>query len=291
MDTHILAAPWPAFGEVCKDTFAKRLALGILLSLTQCTRPIPRPAVSAAVEPQAPKPTAPRKRRTKKAAAKDPPPVPTAEAPSPAPPAAHASASEEDELWRLHQELLKQIEERKRAQLGLEKQLVQPLTSAAAAAPARTPPKELIFPSGPAATRATTASAATPPTAATPPPVHRRAPAPEPSPPQQPAPPSNPNAMNVVLVGAECAPWSKTGGLGDVMGALPKALATRGHRVMAIAPRYKQYDDAWETGVRLRIRVFNQDHEVGFFHTHKDGVDFMFVDHPAFLSCGGELEY
>jgi len=46
------------------------------------------------------------------------------------------------------------------------------------------------------------------------------------------------------------------------MGALPKALARRGHRVMAIVPRYKNYDDAWETGVRRAFRVFNQDVEV-----------------------------
>jgi glycogen synthase len=32
------------------------------------------------------------------------------------------------------------------------------------------------------------------------------------------------------------------GGLGDVMQALPRALARRGHRVMCIAPRYKNYD-------------------------------------------------
>ena len=52
------------------------------------------------------------------------------------------------------------------------------------------------------------------------------------------------------------------GGLGDVMQALPKALAARGHRVMVIAPRYKQYDDAWETGVRHRLRVYDAEQEV-----------------------------
>ncbi len=88
--------------------------------------------------------------------------------------------------------------------------------------------------------------------------------------------------MNVVMVGAECAPWSKTGGLGDVMGALPKALARRGHRVMVIAPRYANYEDAWETGVRHMMRVANTDVEVGYFHAFRDGVDFVFVDHPAF---------
>jgi len=47
-----------------------------------------------------------------------------------------------------------------------------------------------------------------------------------------------------------------------VMSALPKALARRGHRVMAVAPRYAAYAEGWETGVRLKIRVCNQDHEV-----------------------------
>lgn len=81
------------------------------------------------------------------------------------------------------------------------------------------------------------------------------------------APPAEPplageNVMNIVMVGAECAPWSKTGGLGDVMGALPKAFARRGHRVMVVAPRYEIYDDAWETGIRRIFRVMNQDVEV-----------------------------
>lgn len=43
--------------------------------------------------------------------------------------------------------------------------------------------------------------------------------------------------MNIVFVAAEVAPWSKTGGLGDVVGGLPVELARRGHKVMTIAPR------------------------------------------------------
>ena len=45
------------------------------------------------------------------------------------------------------------------------------------------------------------------------------------------------------------------------MGALPKALARRGHRVMVCAPRYREYAEGWETGVRRIFRIFNSDQE------------------------------
>jgi hypothetical protein len=47
----------------------------------------------------------------------------------------------------------------------------------------------------------------------------------------------------------QVAPWSKTGGLGDVIGSLPIALAARGHRVMVVAPRYGIYPEAFDMGV------------------------------------------
>ena len=87
--------------------------------------------------------------------------------------------------------------------------------------------------------------------------------------------------MNIVGVSAEVAPWSKAGGLGDVAGALPIALAARGHRVMTIAPRYKEYPDAWDTGVRIRVFLFGQEHTVGVYHVWSRGVDRVFLDHPA----------
>lgn len=66
-----------------------------------------------------------------------------------------------------------------------------------------------------------------------------------------PAPPPPPSPQ--VFVSAEVAPWSKTGGLGDVVGGLPIALAQRGHRVFSIAPRYDQYSDAWDTTVTINV--------------------------------------
>ncbi|THU63785.1 hypothetical protein C4D60_Mb01t19500 [Musa balbisiana] len=89
--------------------------------------------------------------------------------------------------------------------------------------------------------------------------------------------------MNLVFVGAEVAPWSKTGGLGDVLGGLPPAMADNGHRVMTVAPRYDQYKDAWDTGIVVELKVGGSIETVHFFHCHKKGVDRVFIDHPMFL--------
>jgi starch synthase len=48
--------------------------------------------------------------------------------------------------------------------------------------------------------------------------------------------------MEILFVASEVAPFSKTGGLGDVSGALPAALAARGHRVAVVTPRYGSID-------------------------------------------------
>jgi granule-bound starch synthase len=89
--------------------------------------------------------------------------------------------------------------------------------------------------------------------------------------------------MNLVFVGAEVGPWSKTGGLGDVLGGLPPAMAAKGHRVMTVSPRYDQYKDAWDTDVQVEIKVGDRIETVRFFHSYKRGVDRVFVDHPLFL--------
>ncbi|TKV93707.1 hypothetical protein SEVIR_9G243600v4 [Setaria viridis] len=97
------------------------------------------------------------------------------------------------------------------------------------------------------------------------------------------------DVMNVILVAAECAPWSKTGGLGDVAGALPKALARRGHRVMVVVPKYGDYMELQEIGEPRRYQVAGQDMEVKYYHAYIDGVDFVFIDNPIFQHVESEI--
>jgi len=86
--------------------------------------------------------------------------------------------------------------------------------------------------------------------------------------------------LDIIFVSAEVAPWSKTGGLGDVVSGLPIELAKRGHNVITISPRYDQYAEAWDTNVVVDI----DGEPVRFFHAVQKGVHRVFVDHPCFLA-------
>src|SRR5262245_20367138 len=54
----------------------------------------------------------------------------------------------------------------------------------------------------------------------------------------------------ILMLSAEVAPFAKTGGLADVAGALPKALARLGHDVRVVTPAYRAQERALETGER-----------------------------------------
>jgi hypothetical protein len=86
---------------------------------------------------------------------------------------------------------------------------------------------------------------------------------------------------NIVFVTGEASPYAKSGGLGDVCGSLPVALAARGHRVMVIMPRYlnrtndKNYANAFYTAKHIKVPCFGGEHEVTFFHEYRDSVDWV----------------
>lgn len=98
----------------------------------------------------------------------------------------------------------------------------------------------------------------------------------------------------LVFVAAEAAPYSKTGGLGDVVASLPCALAARGHRVMVITPRYivderteslaaQLHDcDAW-----TRFELAGGEQWVNYHHEHRSGVDWVYVQHDVYERRGG----
>ncbi|XP_024969992.1 soluble starch synthase 1, chloroplastic/amyloplastic-like isoform X1 [Cynara cardunculus var. scolymus] len=98
---------------------------------------------------------------------------------------------------------------------------------------------------------------------------------------------------NIVFVTSEAAPYSKTGGLGDVCGSLPIALAGRGHRVMVVSPRYmnggpsdKKFAAAVDQDCRIKVACSGGVQDVAFFHEYRAGVDWVFVDHPSFHRPG-----
>jgi starch synthase len=62
--------------------------------------------------------------------------------------------------------------------------------------------------------------------------------------------------VKILFVASEAAPFAKTGGLGDVISALPRALAARGHDILVVIPRYAAIDGSnlRDTGRRVEVQ-------------------------------------
>ena len=82
--------------------------------------------------------------------------------------------------------------------------------------------------------------------------------------------------MKLLFVAAEGAPFSKTGGLGDVIGALPKSLAKSGHDVRVILPYYDmveaKFGDQIEDVLHFETKVGWRSQYVGVKRIVRDGV-------------------
>src|SRR6266704_2180609 len=92
--------------------------------------------------------------------------------------------------------------------------------------------------------------------------------------------------MNVAFVASEGVPFSKTGGLADVVGALPHALASLGHHVSVYLPRYRQTKLS-DPAVVVRSVTMPFDDQYRFASVvaggHKNGVQFYFVEYPQYF--------
>jgi len=92
--------------------------------------------------------------------------------------------------------------------------------------------------------------------------------------------------MNIVFAASECVPFAKTGGLADVVGALPAALAELGHSVTVYLPKYRQTKLA-DAKVLLRSLTIPFDDQYRFCSVldggKRSGVKFYFIDYPPFF--------
>jgi starch synthase len=92
--------------------------------------------------------------------------------------------------------------------------------------------------------------------------------------------------MHIVFAASECVPFSKTGGLADVVGALPQALAALGHSVTVYLPRYKQTKLSDPKTVVRSITVPFDD-RYRFCSVldggTRGGVQFYFIDYPPYF--------
>ncbi|HJS56959.1 MAG TPA: glycogen synthase GlgA [Vicinamibacteria bacterium] len=95
-----------------------------------------------------------------------------------------------------------------------------------------------------------------------------------------------PAPLHVVYVTSEYVPYAKTGGLGDVGAALPKALARLGHRVTVFLPRYGGIAfPPGEFAGSVHVPVDSVHRSAGFYRTtNPDGVEVVFVEHPEFFA-------
>jgi starch synthase len=87
---------------------------------------------------------------------------------------------------------------------------------------------------------------------------------------------------DILMVVSEAIPYSKTGGLGDVGGALPSALAHLGHRVTVVTPRYRGMADGNPVAAFARGSWLGAPESRVLERVHEDGVRFWLVDCPAY---------
>ena len=115
----------------------------------------------------------------------------------------------------------------------------------------------------------------------------------EPAAEEAPAEPDLPQPRrSIAFIGSECYPFVKTGGLGDVMYALPKALIAQNCDVKVILPRYKCIPQKWQEKMVYR-GAFHMDlcadgrtYYVGIMEYVWDGVVYDFIDNEEFFSEG-----
>ena len=94
--------------------------------------------------------------------------------------------------------------------------------------------------------------------------------------------------MRIVFASAECAPFVKTGGLGDVAGSLPAALVRAGAEVIVMVPKYATIKDEYKSQMEhfsdFYVSLGWRNEYCGLEKLEHDGVTYMFIDNERYFA-------
>lgn len=94
--------------------------------------------------------------------------------------------------------------------------------------------------------------------------------------------------MQIVFASAECAPFVKTGGLGDVAGSLPAALVRAGAEVIVMVPKYATIKDEYKAQMEhfsdFYVSLDWRNEYCGLEKLEHDGVTYMFIDNERYFA-------
>ncbi len=94
--------------------------------------------------------------------------------------------------------------------------------------------------------------------------------------------------MQIVFASAECAPYVKTGGLGDVAGSLPAALVRAGAEVIVMVPKYATIKDEYKAQMEhfsdFYVSLGWRNEYCGLEKLERDGVTYMFIDNERYFA-------
>lgn len=94
--------------------------------------------------------------------------------------------------------------------------------------------------------------------------------------------------MQIVFASAECAPFVKTGGLGDVAGSLPAALVHAGAEVIVMVPKYATIKDEYKAQMEhfsdFYVSLGWRNEYCGLEKLERDGVTYMFIDNERYFA-------
>jgi starch synthase len=92
----------------------------------------------------------------------------------------------------------------------------------------------------------------------------------------------------ILMVASEAAPFAKTGGLADVLGSLPPALARLGDEVAVVVPRYRSVSSLEDAPIlTLPVNVGGRVFQTAIYETIRHGVRYLFVDCPPLYDRPG----